>query len=120
MAETGKKNRRRYTRGKTAGTTITETKPSSSAPIVREKPDTASADKPSETEMLIAQIMQTADSVHLDAVSQEEAMRIASDITAQLRLLGPDAYSAMKQEDFNLLANLMSKLLGKGRRRMAG
>ena len=119
MAETGKK-RRRYTRGNDAITTTTETKPSSSTPVVREKSDTASSDKPSETEMLIAQIMLTADSVQLDVVSQEEAMQIASEITAQLRLLGPDAYSAMKQEDFNLLANLMSKLLGKGQQRMAG
>lgn len=129
MAESGKK-RRRYSRGNESTVSIAAEKQSpvlnaaetevnqslETQTIGKDEPTT----KPSESEMLVAQIMHTADSVDLNDISQEEAMQIATDITAQLRLLGPDAYSAMGQNEFNLLAKLMSKLLGKGQIRKAG
>ena len=71
--------------------------------------------KISRTTKQVTEIMQKARAVNLESISREEAAEIASDITTKLRFLGADAHAVMKEEDFSLLADLMSKLLGKGK-----
>jgi len=76
---------------------------------------TAKGEMRTNSERLVADIMSQTMSVEVNSIARDEAINIASDITTKLRTLGSDAHRLMTPEDFELLAQMMSKLLEKGR-----
>ncbi len=79
------------------------------------KTTTPQAEPKTQAQRLVTDIMSKARSIDLDDITRDDAVKIASEITTKLRMLGSEAHTAMTSDDFELLARLMSRLLGKGR-----
>ncbi len=72
----------------------------------------AAVTPPTREEQIMEKIMSRVRGVDLDQLSQEEAVALGTEVTSQLRLVRGARF---RSEDLDLLAQLMSRLLGKGR-----